>query len=59
MLKNENERPNAQNLFNIVMAEYIKNVAKITSIDSIFRFIFSFLNFSKIISERYKNFLNV
>ena len=59
MLKNENERPNAQNLFNIVMAEYIKNVAKITSIDSIFRCMFSFLNFSKMISEKYKNFLNV
>ena len=59
MLNEENNRPNAENLFNIIMAEYIKNVAKITSIDSVFRCMYSFLNFTKIICGKINNFSNI
>ena len=59
MLNEENNRPNAENLFNIIMAEYIKNVAKITSIDSVFRCMYSFLNFTKIICGKFNNFSNI
>ena len=50
--KNEKERPNADTLFNLVNKEYIKNVAKITSIDSVFRCMYSFLNFTKKMKEK-------
>ena len=59
MLKNENERPDAQNLYNLVLDEYIKNVARITSIDSVFRCTYAFMNFTQIMNQRAQTFLNV
>ena len=52
MLKEESQRPNAEILYNLISNEYIKNVAKLTSINSVFRCMFSFLNFSQ---EMYVN----
>ena len=59
MISNENQRPDAQNLYNLIMNEYIKNVAKVTSIDSVFRCMFSFMNFTQIMNQKAQTFLNV
>ena len=58
MLKKEDERPDINNLYDMIMKEYIKNVAKITSIDSVFRCMYSFMNFSKNMKDRAQSFLN-
>ena len=58
MLKNENERPDTKYLYDLIMIEYIKNVAKITSIDSVFRCMYSFLNLSQNMEMRTQSFLN-
>ena len=54
MLKN-----NSKNLYNFILDEYIKNMAKITSIDCIFRCMYSFKNFAQNMAERTQAFLNV
>ena len=59
MISDVNQRPDAQNLFNLVMSEYIKNVAKVTSIDSVFRCMYSFMNFTQIMNQNAQSFLNV
>ena len=46
---------NSTQLFNLIMEQYIKNVAKVTSINSIFRCMFSFRDFA----ERIYNSQNV
>ena len=58
MLKNENERPDIKDLYNLIMAEYIKNVAKITSIDSVFRCMYSFSNFYQNMKMREQSLSN-
>ena len=59
MKKNENERPDDNILNNYVMGEYIKNVAKISSIDSVFRCMYSFLNFSTEMIQKAQSFSNL
>ena len=59
MIKNENERPDSQKLYDLILDEYIKNVAKITSIDSVFRCAYAFMNFTQIMNQRAQTFLNV
>ena len=58
MLENENKRPDANRLYFMIMQEYIKNVAKISSIDSVFRCILSFVNFNQEMKQRYESFTN-
>ena len=58
MLKNEKERPDANQLYNSIIKEYIKNVAKISSIDSVFRCMYSFTNFFNDMSQRKNNYSN-
>ena len=52
MLKREEERPTADYLYGLIMEEYIKNVAKLTSINSVFRCMFSFINFIRTMDEK-------
>ena len=52
MLSDENNRPNTQYLYYLIMEEYIKNVAKITSIDSVFRCMISFMAFCQNIMQK-------
>ena len=59
MLVNENERPDTKYFYDLIMGEYIKNVARITSIDSVFRCMFAFRNFTQNMSQREQSFLNV
>ena len=59
MIKPENERPDAKLLYGLIMEEYIKNVAKVTSIDSVFRCMFSFMNFTQEMYNRLGGFSNV
>jgi serine/threonine protein kinase len=59
MLKPENERPDARLLYELIMDQYIKNVAKITSIDSVFRCMFAFQNFNQEMNQRAGSFSNV
>ena len=59
MLKPENERPDARLLYELIMDQYIKNVAKITSIDSVFRCMFAFQNFNQEMNQRSGSFSNV
>ena len=58
MLKNENEMPNTKFFYDKIMEEYIKNVARITSIDSVFRCMYSFMNFTQIMTQRANSFSN-
>ena len=58
MLKKENERPDANQLYDDIIKEYIKNVAKISSIDSVFRCMCSFNNFFDEMSQRRSNYSN-
>ena len=58
MLKKENERPDANQLYDEIIKEYIKNVAKISSIDSVFRCMCSFNNFFNEMSQRKNNYSN-
>lgn len=59
MLSDENNRPNTQYLYNLIMEEYIKNVAKITSIDSVFRCMISFMAFCQNIMQKQQIFGDV
>ena len=59
MLKNENERPDSNNLYYYIMEQYIRNVARLTSIDSVFRCMYSFMNFTQIMSQNVGTYLNV
>ena len=58
MIKPENERPETKVLYELIMEEYIKNVAKVTSIDSVFRCMFSFMNFTQEMNTRFAGFSN-
>ena len=58
MLSNVNQRPDADTLYNLVKNEYIKNVAKISSINSIFRCMYAFINFSKEIVQKAQIYSN-
>ena len=58
MLKNEKERPDTNKLYDDIIKEYIKNVAKISSIDSVFRCMYSFSNFFNEMSQRKSNYSN-
>ena len=44
--QDENARPDTEKLYSLIMEEYIKNVTRISSIDSIFRCMCSFKNFT-------------
>ena len=59
MKNNENERPDDDTLNNYIMKEYIKYVAKISSIDSVFRCMYSFLNFSTEMIQKAQSFNNL
>ena len=57
MLKeDENEIIDTNDLFDKIMEQYIKNVAKITSVDSVFRCMFSFINFTQIMLQKEEMF---
>ena len=56
MLMNENT--NTKVFYDKIMEEYIKNVARITSIDSVFRCMFSFRNFTQIMTQNTNTFSN-
>ena len=58
MLKKEKERPDTNQLYDDIIKEYIKNVAKISSIDSVFRCMYSFSNFFNEMSQRKSNYSN-
>ena len=55
MLKMEKD---TNQLYDDIIKEYIKNVAKISSIDSVFRCMYSFINFSNEMSQRKNNYSN-
>ena len=58
MLKKEKERPDTNQLYDDIIKEYIKNVAKISSIDSVFRCMYSFSNFFNEMSQKKNNYSN-
>ena len=58
MLKNEKERPDANYLYSIIMEQYIKNVARITSIDSVFRCMYAFQNLTQIMYQNVQTYSN-
>ena len=58
MLKNENERPDANYLYSLIMEQYIKNVTRITSIDSVFRCMYAFQNFTQIMYQKAQTYSN-
>ena len=49
---NVDQRPTVEKLFDLIMVEYIKNVAKLTSINSVFRCMLSFLNFTQTMNQK-------
>ena len=49
---NVDQRPTIEELFDLIMVEYIKNVAKLTSINSVFRCMLSFLNFTQTMNQK-------
>ena len=53
---NPNERPDANNLYNLVKQEYVKKYSKNTSINAILRCLYSFSDFNKIITNKSKEF---
>ena len=53
---NPNERPDANNLYNLVKQEYVKKYSKNTSISAILRCLYSFSHFNKIINDKSKEF---
>ena len=56
MLNGENTY--AKLFYDKIMEEYFKNVARITSIDSVFRCMFSFRNFTQIMNQNTNTFSN-
>ena len=58
ILVNENKRPDTKYFYDLIMGEYIRNVARITSIDSVFRCMLSFRNFTQNMRQREHSFLN-
>ena len=57
MIQDEEEkRPTVSELYNRIMQEYIKNVAKLSSIDSVFRCIYAFQNFTSVMYEKIGTF---
>ena len=58
MLKEEKERPDANTLYNLILEQYIRNVARLTSIDSVFRCMYSFKNFTQIMFQKLQVYSN-
>ena len=58
MLRNEKDRPDANYLYSVIMEQYIKNVARITSIDSVFRCMYAFQNFTQIMYQNVQTYSN-
>ena len=58
MLSEEKDRPDANLLYDLISKEYAKKVPKNTSIESIFRCINSFTNFSNYMIENKNDFLD-
>ena len=58
MLKDEKERPDANELYKKILEQYIRNVARLTSIDSVFRCMYSFKNFTQIIFQNVQTYSN-
>ena len=58
MLNEEKDRPDSNQLYDLILKEYAKKVPKNTSIDSIFRCINSFTNFSDYMIENKNDFLD-
>ena len=56
--EDENKMPETNELYDKIMEQYIKNAAKITSIDSVFRCMYSFNNFTEDMIKNAKSFLN-
>ena len=54
--KDENKIPDTDKLYDKIMEEYIKNAAKTTSIDSVFRCMYSFKNFTEIMINKAESF---
>ena len=54
--EDEDKIPDANELYDKIMEEYIKNVAKITSVDSVFRCMFSFMNFTQLMLQKEESF---
>ena len=54
--KDENEIPDTNDIYDKIMEQYILNVAKVTSIDSVFRCMFSFMNFTQLMFQKEESF---
>ena len=53
MINNDEDKiPDTDELYEKIMKEYIKNAAKITSIDSVFRCLYSFKNFTDFMKKK-------
>lgn len=59
MIKDVNNRPNTDEIYNLIENEYIKHVVKISSINCIFSCLYSFVNFNQYISNNLNNFSNI
>ena len=58
MLKDEKERPDANELYKKILEQYIRKVARLTSIDSVFRCMYSFKNFTQIMFQKFQIYSN-
>ena len=57
MLKEDpSERPTAKDLYNSIRPKYMRNIAKLSSINSIFHCIYSFSNFTEQMSKKAESF---
>ena len=58
MIKDVKDRPNTDEIYNLIESEYINHVAKISSINCIFSCIFSYINLNQYINTNINNFIN-
>ena len=56
--KDENKRADTERLHILIMDQYIKNVIRISSIDSVFRCMCSFKNFTDYLHQNFQSFSN-
>ena len=59
MIKDINNRPNTNEIYNLIENEYINHVVKISSINSIFSCMQSFVNFNQYMNQNLNNFSNI
>ena len=54
--EDENEISDTNDIYDKIMEQYLLNVAKITSIDSVFRCMFSYMNFTQLMLQKEDSF---